>query len=249
MIAFRNPCYYIFSLLFILYPAVTCFPAMRDSTGRKLQAVASVSINSNGIASIPAFSLDKPAIISSLSLTKGRFSYDPVLAYGLDMKPWFIDNWLHYRLINKPVFTLRIGWNFSTFFSQSRMEGVKVLRGERYFAGELAGFYKLSTVNTLSLIYWNDNGIEPGTISGYFISLADEITDTSPGDNLLLGAAAQLFYINYDGPNDGLFISPRISFAIREIPFSTYIQATQVITSNIDPVPGFKWNAGLQYNF
>lgn len=228
----------------------TCFPATAtDSTGRKLQAVASVSLNSNGIASIPAFSLDKPAVIASLSFIKGRFSYDPVLAYGLNMKPWFIDNWLHYKIIDKPDFILRTGWNFSTFFTQGKLEGQTILRGERYFAGELAAFYKLSSRNTLSLMYWNDSGIEPGTISGHYISLADEITDVSLADNFFLGTAAQLFYINYDGPNDGLFMSPRVSMSAMNLPFIVYLQATQVLTSNIFPTPGFKWNAGLQYNF
>lgn len=245
----KKPRLIVFCILCLTCAIETCFPAAPDSTARKLQAAASVSINSNGIASIPAFSLDKPAIIASLSLIKGRFSYDPVLAYGLNMKPWFVDNWLHYRVISKTIFTLRVGWNFSTFFSQSSMEGMTILRGDRYFAGEIAGFYKLSTRNTLSLMYWSDNGIEPGTISGYYISLADEITDLSLGDNLLFGAAGQVFYINYDGPNDGLFISPRVSLAVRDVPVAAYLQATQVLTSNITPSPGFKWNAGLQYNF
>lgn len=239
----------VFCILCLTCPIETCFPAAADSTAKKLQAAASVSINSNGIASIPAFSLDKPAVIASLSFIKGRFSYDPVLAYGLNMKPWFVDNWLHYKIINMPEFILRTGLNFSTFFSQSRMEGATILRGERYFAGELAGFYKIGTNNTLSLMYWSDNGIEPGTISGHYISLADEIADVRLGDNFLFGAAGQLFYINYDGPNDGLFISPRVSLAIRDFPVSVYLQATQVLTSNITPSPGFKWNAGLQYNF
>lgn len=239
----------VFCGFFILLATEDSFPSSADSTTRKLQASASVSINSNGIASIPAFSLDKPALISSVSIMKGRFSYDPVLAYGLNMKPWFIDNWLHYKVISQPRFVLRAGWNFSTFFTESKMEGSTILRGERYFAAEIAGFYKLSPGNTLSLMYWNDNGIEPGTISGHYISLADELTDVRLGNNLLFGALAQLFYINYDGPSDGLFISPRVSLGIRDIPFLLYLQGTQVWTSNINPAPGFKWNAGLQYNF
>lgn len=241
----------LFSLccLFLFYTCEVCFPSSADSTSGKLQASASVSINSNGIASIPAFSLGKPALIASIAIIKGRFSYDPALAYGLNMKPWFIDNWLHYKIISKPRFVLRTGVNFSTFFTESRMEGSTILSAERYLAGEIAGFYQLSAGNTLSLIYWNDNGIEPGTVSGHYISITDEVAGIRLGNNFLFGASAQLFYINYDGPNDGLFISPRVSLGISDIPFTVYLQGTQVLKSNITPSPGFKWNAGLQYNF
>src|SRR5664279_505761 len=69
-----------------------CFSqAKKDSLKNKLEPYLSFSLNSNGIAPIPAFSLDKPAIIASVGLTKGRFSYDPGLAYGLDGKVWYID--------------------------------------------------------------------------------------------------------------------------------------------------------------
>ncbi len=83
----------------------------------KLEPNVTFSININGIAPIPAFSLDKPALISSVNLIKGRFSYDPILAYSLEAKPWFIDNWFHYKIVVRPKFELRTGINFSTFCS------------------------------------------------------------------------------------------------------------------------------------
>lgn len=210
---------------------------------------ASVSLNSNGIASIPAFSLGKPALIASITVAKGRFSYDPVLAYSLNMKPWFFDSWLHYRIISKPSFQLRTGFNFSNFFSQLDHGGEMIIKGERYFAGEIAAFYKPGQHNTLSLMYWSDNGIEPGSISGHYISLQDEIADMPVGQTFLFGAALQLFYIDYDGANDGLFTCPKISVGVKDFPVSVFFQATQVIFSNIEPNPGFKWNVGAGYNF
>lgn len=102
----------------------------------------SFSLNSNGIASIPAFSLGKPAVIASAGISKGRFSYDPVLAYSLEMKPWFIDSWLHYKIIVKPKFELKAGVNFSTFCSGFMMNGDEILKAERYFAFSISPTYR-----------------------------------------------------------------------------------------------------------
>ena len=218
-----------------------------DSSKTKLKAGGTVSLNSNGIASIPAFSLDKPAILASLTLTKNRFSYEPLLAYGLDLKPWFIDNWLHYKLIVKPAFELRTGFNISTFFSEYKLPDEVILQGQRYFAFELTAVYKLSPKNSLLLAYWNDRGQEKGTIKGHFLNLVAESSEINIGKNIILSAALQLFYINYDGNNDGLFISPKISSSVRSVPFSIFFQAIQTLESNISPFPGFRWNLGISY--
>jgi hypothetical protein len=57
-----------------------------------------------------------------------------------------------------------------------------------------------------------------------------------------------LFYINYNGNNDGLFISPTLSLSVRNLPAALFLQATQGIVSNIEPWPGFKWNLGVSYS-
>ena len=240
----RSFCFLLFIFIFTGSPS----QEKGDSSKTKLKAEADVSLNSNGVASIPAFSLGKPAIISSVSLTRNRFSYDPVLAYGLNLKPWFIDNWLHYRIIRKPAFELRTGVNFSTFFTDFKLTDESILRGDRYLAVELAATYNFRSNTSLTLMYWNDNGIEPGTISGHFIDLVAEKRDVKIGKSVLMSANVQLFVITYDGNNDGLFVSPKISFSLRDIPFALFWQGTQVLRSNIRPDPGFQWNIGLAYS-
>jgi hypothetical protein len=237
-----------FCALFIFIVVVSYSQDKADSSKTKLKAYASVSMNSNGIASIPAFSLGKPAVIASLSLVKNRFSYDPTLAYGFNMKPWFIDNWLHYKIVSKPSWELRTGFNISSFFSEYQLEGGEsILQGQRYFAFELAVLYKFSPNSSLTFMYWNDNGYEPGSISGHFFNLVGERTDIKIGNSVLMAANFQLFYINYDGNNDGLFITPKISASLINVPFSLFFQATQPLIINVKPYPGFKWNVGLAY--
>ncbi len=237
----------LFSFLFISISAISYSVNLPDSSKTKLDAGATISINSNGIASIPAFSLDKPAIMAGITLQKGRFSYDPLLAYGTNLKPWFIDNWLHYILIKKPSFELTTGFNISCFFSDIELSDDIILKGERYYALALTGKYKISAKNSLTFSYWNDRGQEKGTIKGHFLSLTGERSEISIGETLSLSAAVQLFYINYEGNNDGLFVSPFVSSSLRNLPFSLFFQATQVIDSNISPSPGFRWNIGLSY--
>jgi hypothetical protein len=218
-----------------------------DSSKTKLKAGATISLNSNGIATIPAFSLGKPAIIAAISLVKNRFSYTPTLAYGLDMRPWFIDNWLNYKIIRLPAFELTAGLNLSTFGSNHELPEGSFWETQRYFAYALTGVYEIAPKSFLTLAYWNDNGQEPGSISGHFFNLAGERTDILLGKKVILSAALQIYYINYDGDNDGLFVSPKVSSSLRNFPFSIFIQANQAITSNITPFPGFIWNIGVAY--
>jgi hypothetical protein len=224
-----------------------------DSSKTKLNAGATVSLNSNGIASIPAFSLGKPAIIASVSLQKNRFSYDPQLAYGLNFKGWFIDSWLHYKLIDRPHFEFRPGFNFSTFFSdykgqdETNLQNETIRQAQRYFTIELTGIYKFSPKSSLTIGYWNDRGQEKGTLTGHFFNLVGERSDITIGKKVLLTADLQIFYIDYEGNNDGLFLSPKISSSLRNGPFSIFFQPIQALYSNISPFPGFRWNLGVAY--
>jgi hypothetical protein len=220
-----------------------------DSAKTKLIFNGCLSINSNGLAPIPSFSLDKPALIAAFTLQKKRFSYDPQIAYGLDMRPWIIDNWLHYRLIYKPGFELRTGFDFSMFFSEYDAGDTKILQGQQYLTFEIAGIFKFSPKSSLSLMYWSDNGQDPGSIKGNFYNMVYDRADIEIGESILFSGSLQFFYIGYEGNNDGLFVSPKIALSVKKIPLSLFFQATQALTSNIEPYPGFRWNAGLGYMF
>jgi hypothetical protein len=238
----------LFCILFLFIFAFTYSLEKADSARTKLKAGATISLNSNGIAPIPAFSLDKPAVIAAISLVKGRFSYEPALSYALNMKPWILDSWLQYKIINKPAFEFKSGIIFSNFFSDYELPEDTILhQSQRYFTFTFSGVYRFTPNTALTIAYWNDRGQDNGTIKGHYINLIGERSDMKIGKHVLLAAAFQLFYINYDGNNDGLFISPRISSSIRNVPFSVFFQAIQALTSNISPFPEFRWNMGLAY--
>jgi hypothetical protein len=236
------------SLLFVFISSITYSQEKQGEHKKLIEPDASFSLNSNGIASIPAFSLGKPAFICSVNLVKGRFSYDPVLAYGLAMKPWFIDNWFHYKIIACPKFDLKAGVNFSTYCSGLSINGIEILKAERYFTFSMTATYKYSSASAFSLDYWSDNGQETGSLSGHFICLTYDRSEIPIGKKGLAGVNIMLFYINYTGENDGLFVTPKIAFSLRKIPVSIFFQATQAIQSNISPWPGFRWNVGISYD-
>jgi hypothetical protein len=218
------------------------------SSKRKLHATATFSLNSNGMAPVPAFSLEKPAIMASVTLVKNRFSYEPTLAYGLDSRPWFIDNWMHYKLIVKPVFELRTGFNPSSYFSEYAPTEEFVWYCQRYFTFEIAGMYKFSPVNSFSLLYWNDRGQETESIKGHYVAFFWDRSEIGIGKKVQMNLNVQLYYINYDGNNDGLFLSPKISSSVRNSPFSLFFLANQPLLSNIAPFPKFKCNVGVSYS-
>jgi hypothetical protein len=241
----------IFFLLFFLFLAMQPLSSREraDSSRSKLVFNGNVSLNSNGMAPIPSFSLGKPALIGAFSLQKKRFSYDPQIAFGLDMRPWIIDNWVHYRLILKPKFELRTGIDFSMFFSKYDAGDYEIFQGQQYLTFEIAGIFKFTPTSNLSLMYWSDNGQDYGSISGSFYNIVYEKTGIRIGETLLLSGGLQLFYVGYTGNNDGLFISPRIAASLKNVPLSLFFQATQAIKSNIEPFPGFRWNIGLAWLF
>jgi hypothetical protein len=220
-----------------------------DSTKSKLNFNGNFSFNSNGMASIPAFSLGKPALIASLTLQKKRFSYDPVVAYGLNLRPWVIDNWIHYRLIYNPKFELRTGVDISTFFSDIDSTDYKILQGQQYITLEIAAVFRFSPKHALSVMYWSDNGQDHGTMKGDFYSIVYDLTNLGIGKSMLFTSSIQFFYIDYDGKNDGFFFAPKLSVTKKGVPVTLFYQVTQAITSNIDPFPGFKCNAGIGYLF
>ena len=219
-----------------------------DSTRTQLKASVEVSVNSNGIAYIPAFSLDKPALIGAFSLEKGRFSYDPILSYTMDLRPWIIDNWLHYRIVDRPSFEFKAGGVFSAFFSEYEFEDEVIWQAQKYFAVEFTGTYKFSPFTSLSFTYLHDMGQDPGTLKGHFLNLQAERSDLPIGEKVLLSGRLQAFYIDYTGNNDGLFLAGYLGATLRNIPFSLFIQGIQALQSNIAPFPGFKWNLGLAYS-
>lgn len=220
-----------------------------DDKKHPIKFSGTISMNTNGIAPVPAFTYGKPVVSANLSVVKNRFSYDPQFSYGFDLRPWIMDNWFHYKLMDRPKFEMRTGLNISMFFSEYESPDADIWQGQRYTTFELAEIFKVTETSTISFLTWYDYGLEDGTISGYFLNLVGDKSDIRLGNHFLAAINFQTFYVDYTGKNDGLFIAPMVSCASVDVPFYIFFQGIQPIITNISPSPEFQWNLGIGFSF
>ena len=236
--------------LIILFSATSVYSReIADSTKYPFTVAGEISFNSNGMAPVPAFSLGKPAISAGMGVSKGHFSYDPQFAYGLNFKPWVMDNWFHYRMVDKQRFMIRTGADVSLFFTEEKLPDQVMIHAQRYLALEIMGALKFPGNGEAGLMYWRDLGLDHESLKGHFINLYADRPDIGLGRIFETDLYLQLFYIDYTDANDGLFFAGKLSPSIKDCPFHLFFQWVEALWSNIDPYPGFRWNAGASYKF
>ena len=238
--------------LFLMTAKFAFSEAETDTNYRKWKFNGQIQITNNGISSVPAFSLGKPAGQAFLSLRKGKFSYDPEMACSFNLHPWYINNWFRYRIVDKKL-EFRTGVNGTLFFSDQQISdsstsGV-VIKTQRYVTLELAMGYHVTRSFFVSLLYWNAWGFDQPLINGHYISMSAVYTGNTGIPHIKFTTANQVFIINYTGLTDGLFISSQIDISHDKFPISCFIQGVQPLSTNISPYPGLKWNFGVNYVF
>ena len=236
-------------LIILFSPACIYSQDPADSTKTPFTVGGEISFNSNGMAPVPAFSLGKPAISAGMGVNKGHFSYDPQFAYSLHFKPWVMDNWFHYRLVDRQKFMIRTGADVSLFFTEENFPDLKLIHAQRYLALEIMGAFKFRGKGEAGLMYWRDLGLDQGSLKGHFINLYVDRPDIGLGKIFETDLYVQLFYLDYTAENDGLFFAGKISPSLKGCPVHVFFQWVQALWSNIDPFPGFRWNAGVAYKF
>lgn len=226
----------------------------RDTLNTSFKFSGTISVTTNGISPIPAFSLDKPAIAGFLSLRKNRFSYDPEIAFSTQGVPWFLNNCFRYRLIETPKFGLRTGviWGLGYSYPTITENGVTntVAKAERFAWLDLLPAYQLSKKLSLSsrtLIGYN---FEPGSVKRiHYFSLSANLTQIHLARTIDCEFYPQLFYLNLDGNRDGFFVSGVAGVRYAKLPLFLSTQMNSTLTTSISPDPGFKWNISLTYSF
>lgn len=225
-----------------------------DTTRAAFQFSGTLSLTTNGISPIPAFSLEKPAVLGFLSLRKKRFSYDPEIAFSIKGVPWFFNNCFRYSVVEKTKFQLRTGliWGVSFSYPEVILNGVSrtIARAERFFWLELKPRYKISKKVALSSIVWRGYNFEPGSLKQIsFISLSGNFTNLQVMRNVYCHVFPQVFYLNIDGSSNGFFVSGILGFKHTKLPVMLSTQMNETIITTLSPNPGFKWNVSLSYGF
>ena len=98
-----------FLSFFVAFLWHTSFTQQADSTKSISHFSGAVSLTNNGISLIPTFSLGKPATIISLSMGRGRLSFEPELRFSLEANPRSFLFWWRYKLVRSDKFAINVG--------------------------------------------------------------------------------------------------------------------------------------------
>ena len=213
-----------------------------------------IGLNTNGISPVPAFSLGKPAVMGFFSLSKGRFSFDPEIAYSTDGVPWFFSSCFRYRILDKKKFGVKVAavWNISHSYPEVIENGISktITKAERYLVFEFLPTYKFSEKFSIGSAVFIGRGFDKGSLKQmHFISLVGNITKLHLSEKLYYSFFPQVFYLNLDGDTDSLFVSGTFGIGHEKLPLFLSTQMNRPVVTSISPSPVFSWNVGLSYTF
>jgi len=175
--------------------------AQKDSTRYKPELSGVITLTSNGISQIPAYSLDKPAISAFFYLKLKRFSYEPDINYGIDGRPWGMGNSFMYLVADKKKLKFKSGLALGLAFSYPEVlqggEMIKINKSERYLIAKFIPSYLISNKTTLSINYWNAHNLEQKSINSInFLSAVLSILNVSVSQRIYCSIFPQIFYLS-----------------------------------------------------
>jgi hypothetical protein len=225
----------------------------RDSTNG-FRFSGTITLTSNGISPIPAFSLGKPAFLAFLSMGKKRFSYDPQMAFSYKGVPWFFNNALRYKLVDKRKFLFRPGliWGLGYSYPLMLKNGSNhiISRAERYLWFESTMRYVFSSRVAISSTTYSGHGFEHDGIEYInFASVMGNFTKIPLYKRVYFNFFPQVFYLNMENESEGFFTSGIFGLGYFGFPVTVSVQMNETIHTNLSPDPGFKWNISLNYDF
>ena len=211
-----------------------------------------ITATNNGVSIIPSFTLGRPAMLFDLSLSGERFSFDPMLRFGMDGKPWSFVFWGRYKAIKDKPFTLTVGAH-PAFIFQERIVKVNgqektMFVSQRFLAMEVAPMYKFSNRLSMGLYYLRGHGFNPiPPDNSNFIALNTVISGVPVGGGFNMRINPQLFYLKVDDTS-GTYITSNFTVTKPGFPIGFQGLVNQKIKSTIAG-DDFIWNVGIMYLF
>lgn len=234
-------CLYNMTAILLVAASILPVPDTLEVTGR-------VIVANTGFAPVPAFSFDSPIVMAFGSISKKRFLYEPDLSAGFNGKPWMINNWFRYKLVQQQRTTWRIGVNPSLFFKQDQMmSGEGAIHVQRSFVSELAVDRKFTGQWMLSMSYQYVRGIDPGTLKGSFMAATLTTPSLRLYKKLSLNLKPQVIFFDFNHNLGGALFSTTVLTTHERIPVGFYFQGVVPLWLKFES--GFKWNFGLVYIF
>lgn len=211
-----------------------------------------ITATNNGVSIIPSFSLGRPAAFFDLSIGGDRFSFDPMLRFGMDGKPWTFVLWGRYKVIKDKRFSLTIGGHPAFLFQEVDMtlngKPEKMHATNRYLAGEINTSYQVTKKVSTGIYYLTGAGIQViGAKNSNFLAWNTVISDLKLVGDYKLKINPQLFYLNVDG-KDGMYFNSGFTFSKEKFPIQFQAFFNQKIKSDVAG-DDLVWNISLLYNF
>jgi hypothetical protein len=241
-------------LLFIVLQVVStsCFAQGLDSTSKTGHLSGSASLTNNGISLVPLFSLEKPAAVFDMSLSKSNFSFDPELAFSTDGHPWYLLLWLHYKIAHRGKFKLtagtHLGLNYTNGVVWSGGDSSKVTVVQRYIVGNLVPSYSISENISVGVYYLFSHGLDAGTANAiHFLTLNANFSHVKLGGKFYMKMIPQLYYLKIDH-EDGFYFAGSLTLARDNFPLSVSTLINKVVKTNIGVGQNFTSNVSLTYS-
>jgi hypothetical protein len=211
-----------------------------------------ITATNNGISLLPNFSLNKPALLFDLSLGKGRLSFDPMLRFSMEGKPWAFIFWWRYKLIKREKFTMNIGAHpsfvFRTVPTVNNGVSKDYLTTLRFFAGETTPTYFFNKHIGIGLHYLVSHGLTKD-ITQYtnFVAFRTIFSNIPLSNQFRMTFVPQFYYLSMD-THEGTYINGSVTLTKKNFPITFSSIISKAIKSNLggkDPV----WNVALNYVF
>jgi hypothetical protein len=208
-----------------------------------------LSVTNNGISLIPTFSLEKPAIIFDASLGR-RLTFDPLIRYSLEGKPWSFIFWFRYKLIKPGRFQFTIGAHPAVLFRtvDGTINGVptEILRARQYVVGELYPHYMLTKNFSVGVYYNYSRGLaKDDTKNTNFITLRTAFSNLLIFNNFSLSVVPHAYYLKMDD-REGFYVTSAFTIVKQNFPLSISSVINKTIESEIVS-SDFVWNISLNY--
>lgn len=222
----------------------------QESGSKQIEGV--ITATNNGVSIIPSFTLGRPALFFDLSLSGERFSFDPMLRFGMDGKPWSFIFWGRYKAIKDQPFTLTVGAH-PGFIFQERIVKVNgqektMFVSQRFLAMEVAPMYKFSNRLSIGLYYLRGHGFNPiPPDNTNFLALNTVVSNIPLGGEFNLRVNPQLFFLKVDDTS-GTYITSNFTVSKPGFPIGFQALFNQKIKSTIVG-DDFIWNVGIMYLF
>ncbi len=219
----------------------------------KLAIKGSVSVTNNGFSFIPAFTLDAPAAMANVSLSKKRLCFSLQARFAIDGRPWATAYITRYQLIRDKKHDLSIGMQFpaTAFIKRKIIEnGVAstIIEAQQGLSPDINYGRVISRKLMIGLSYLRYEAI--GNIfpkHGNYASIWANIGQMKLSPQTTLSLNQQVFYLTID-QMEGWYTAGNLSLTREKCPFSISSMFFKTIHSNIGG-KDFNWNVSLNYHF